>query len=323
MHNFKKCTGILLLFCIFLGVNELLTYMLYPYTYTRADMHHLVEGDYETIIVGTSHGKCGLDPKVLEEITGEKTINACQGGQYPVDSYYLVREAARHRKLTRVIYELDAGYWVTIPSQSADFITFYHEMPWSYVKAEYFLDKMLKADFRSVLFPWYFYRKRVTRISALLEQKQSDVYKNYGVEPFDSEVQTYREDGFFARHPLSSDRLQEDFPFLWQSPGAREEAMQAFDKMAEFCEKEGIELTVVITPVPWVTYGKYQEHYDAASGFFKEYMKERKIPFYNYINDRSEGMPGKLEEFADYDGHMYEETAAVFSRVLGEDLANK
>ena len=34
-------------------------------------------------------------------------------------------------------------------------------------------------------------------------------------------------------------------------------------------------------------------------------------------------MPGKLEEFADYDGHMYEETAAVFSRVLGEDLANK
>lgn len=320
MRNFKRCIWILLMLCLFLGINELLTYLLYPYTYTRADMHHLTEGEYETLIVGTSHGKCGLDPKILEETTGEKTINVCQGGQYPVDSYYLVREAARHRKLTRVIYELDAGYWVTVPNQSADYITFYHEMPWSYVKAEYFWDKMLDADFRTVLFPWYFYRKEFKRTGVLLEQKQSEVYKTYGVQPFDSQVQTYREDGFIERNPLSSDRQQEDSPSLWQEPGAREDARNAFDKMADFCEKEGIRLDVVITPVPWVTYEKYQEQYDAADVFFKEYLGLRKIPFYNYVNDRSEGIPGELEEFADYDGHMYEETAAGFSRVFGENL---
>lgn len=32
------------------------------------------------------------------------------------------------------------------------------------------------------------------------------------------------------------------------------------------------------------------------------------------------GIPGKLEEFADYDGHMYKETAAKFSRIFGEEL---
>lgn len=320
MRNFKRCTWFFLLLCLFLGINELLTYLLYPYTYTRADMHHLTEGEYETLIVGTSHGKCGLDPEVLAETTGERTINVCQGGQYPVDSYYLVREAARRRKLKRVIYELDAGYWVTVPSQSADFITFYHEMPWSYVKVEYFFDKILDADFRTVLFPWYFYRKRVMKIDTLWEEKQSDTYKNYDVEPFDSQVQTYRSDGFIERHQLSTDREQEDVPSLWQAPGAKKEAMKAFDKMADFCKKEGIELDVVITPVPWVTYEKYQEHYDVAAVFLKEYMEKQKIPFYNYVNDRSEGMPGELGDFADYDGHMYKETAADFSRIFGRDL---
>ena len=90
--------------------------------------------------------------------------------------------------------------------------------------------------------------------------------------------------------------------------------------MADFCKKEGIELDVVITPVPWVTYEKYQEHYDVAAVFLKEYMEKQKIPFYNYVNDRSEGLPGELGDFADYDGHMYEETAADFSRIFGRDL---
>ena len=111
MRNFKKWMLPLLFVAVFVGINELLNYVLYPYTYTRADVHHLAASEYEDVLVGTSHGKCGLDPQVLEEVTGHKTINVCQGGEYPLDVYYLVREAARNKKVSRVIYELDSGYW--------------------------------------------------------------------------------------------------------------------------------------------------------------------------------------------------------------------
>lgn len=320
MRNFKRWTIIVLACCIVVGVNQILTYLLYPYTYTRADMHHMITQEYDDLLVGTSHGKCGLDPQALEEVTGRKALNVCQGGQYPVDACYMVKEAARHGTFSRVIYELDQGYWVTQPNQSADYITFYHEMPWSPVKAEYFLDKILKADLRTALFPWYFYRKEIFRIGALMEQKKSDVYKNYGTEPFDSQLQTYREDGFMERHRLESDKQEEDVPALWEDSGPRQDAMEAFDKMAAFCKKEGIELVVVITPIPKVTYDKYQEHYDAAEAFLESYMKEREICFFSYMHSDDAEIPRSLEEFADYDGHMYEDAAARFSRIFGEAL---
>lgn len=322
MRSFKKWAAVFVIICIFVGGNELLTYLLYPYTYTRADMHHMITQEYEDLIVGTSHGKCGLDPQALAAVTGRKTLNVCQGGQYPVDSYYLVREAARHRKLSRVIYELDPGYWVTVPNQSADYVTFFHEMPWSRVKAEYLADKMLKGDFRNVVFPWYFYRKNVRNIGERVEQKRSRVYKEYITKPFQSEVQTFREDGFFARHRLETDKMEEDIPSLWQAPGPREDTMEAFDRLAEFCGKENIELVVVIMPIPGVTYEKYKEHYEAAESFLEKYMTDRNVDFHCYYQKKSADIPDALEEFADYDGHMYEETAVGFSRIFGEDITD-
>ena len=320
MRNFKRILAVLLVAGLLAGLNEGLMYLLYPYTYTRADMHHIITDEYEVLLVGSSHGKCGLDPQVMAEVTGRKTLNVCQGGQYPVDSCHLVMEAARHQNIKRVIYELDPGYWVTEPNQSADYVTFYQEMPWSTVKLSYFADKMMKADFRTVLFPWYFYRNQIKRIPEFVHQKQSDVYKNYGIEPFASEVQTYREDGFIARHPLPSDRQQEDVPHLWQFSEPEKDSVEGFEKMVRFCKKEGIQLIVVTTPIPKATYEKYKSHYEAAEQYFTDYLEKLQVPYYCYLNTQESDIPQDLEEFADYDGHMYEEAAGRFSRIFAENM---
>ena len=47
-----------------------------------------------------------------------------------MDAYFLVKEAARNRKLSRVILEVDPGYWVTEPNQTADYAVFYQK--WSF-----------------------------------------------------------------------------------------------------------------------------------------------------------------------------------------------
>jgi hypothetical protein len=320
MRNFKRCIYIIAALLCIIVVNEGLNYLLYPYTYSRADMHHLITQDYQDLLVGTSHGKCGLDPKALAEKTGHRTLNVCQGGEYPQDAYFLVREAARHRNISRVIYELDSGYWVSKPAQSPDYITFYHEMPNSVVKAEYFMSKIVKADFRTSMFPWYYYRKQITKIGDTIHQKNSRVYKEYGEEPFCTQVQTYRKDGFFARHPIESDKTQEDTPVLWNQKNLNKNQQSYFEKMVDFCGKKGIELVVVTTPVPKVTYEKYRSSYDGAVAYFTKYLKEKGVKYYNYINSKETEEIQDLAQFADYEGHMYEKTAEKFSHIFGEKL---
>lgn len=320
MRNFKRIL-ICFLFVgmIFLG-NKGLDYLLYPYTYTRADIHHMQSSEYEDLIVGTSKGKCGIDPEILKEETGHGTINVCQGGQYPVDSLYMVKEAARNKKISRVIYEVDAGYWATTQNQTADYINFFKEMPLSKVKIEYFMDKIIKADFRTSLFPWYLYRNRIKDIPENVKMKKSSIYKEYGVEPFASVVQSYREDGMIMRYVNGADRENPNVEGLWSRDSLNKDAVVSFEKLVNFCKRENIQLVAVAMPIPEETYAKYEKVYEDARVYFTEIMNKYQIPYLDYTKKENKDIPKELEKFADYEGHMYYDTAKEFSKILGEDL---
>ena len=320
MRSFRKTAWCALFLALCAAANGILNYFLVPYTYTRADAHNLRTAQYEELFVGSSHRKCGLDPAVMREVSGKASINVCQGGEYPVDSYFLVKEAARHRKLSRVILEVDPGYWVTKPNQTADYAVFYPEMEFSPVKIEYFLGKMMQADFRTTLFPWYLYRKEIRQISGNLEMKRSSVYKNCGTEPFSSSVQDYRQDGMIVRKVSEGDKTQEDKPVLFNRKELNPDAGKYFEKLVRFCEKEGIRLIAVTTPIPRVTYEKYQKAYDCGTAYFTSYMEKLGVPYYNFTRGWEYGMPYQLEDFADYEGHMYGDAAAEFTEIFGKIL---
>ena len=115
---------------VFFAANAFLSFVLYPYTYTRAMFHELQCADYDTLIVGGSHSKCGIDPAVLASKAGIAAINAAQGGEHTMDMYYLVKEASKHTGLKRVICEIDPSYWVDEPNQTQEYVSLYHEFPW-------------------------------------------------------------------------------------------------------------------------------------------------------------------------------------------------
>lgn len=323
MRNFKRGIWIAVFFILCFAVNGILNYCLYPYTYTRVDVHQLETGNFEELFVGSSHGKCGLDPQAMEEITGRKAYNVCQGGEYPMDAYFLVREAARHRKLKRVIYELDPGYWVTKPNQTGDYVGFYREMSWSKVKGGYFWGKMMDSDFRTVLFPWYLYRKEIKNIPHFIQVKQSRAYKEYDITAFCSRVQDYRKDGFISRKPAAGDKTKEDQPILWKEEDYQEDAGAYFEKLARFCKDEGIQLIAVTTPIPSRTYEKYQQAYEDGDRFFRKYMEELQVPYYNFNVEEGEGVPRDLSSFADHEGHLYFEPARTFTLAFGKKLESE
>lgn len=110
MRSFKKIICLGTVVAIIVGINTILNLAFQPYNNFRNDMHNLDNHKFDTVFVGTSHGKAGINPDIIDGITGYKSINMCLGGQSIDDSYYIVKEACRVNKPKRIIYELDPSY---------------------------------------------------------------------------------------------------------------------------------------------------------------------------------------------------------------------
>ena len=134
MRNFKKIAKVAGFLLIIMLVNEILMLALKPYNFFRDDIHNIKTQRYDTVFVGSSHGKAGIHPQIVDEVIGQKSVNLCLGGQFPIDSYFIVKELCRKGSPKRVVYELDPGYWVTKASLGPDYATVYEELPWSGVK---------------------------------------------------------------------------------------------------------------------------------------------------------------------------------------------
>lgn len=320
MHSSKKVIVLAVFLCAVAACSALLDYLLYPYTYSRAEMYHMERTELDQLIVGTSHGKCGIDPAVLDEALGTVTFNSCQGGEYPIDSYYLIREADRVHQLKRVIYELDPGYWVTGDGENGQYISYLREFPMSWVKLAYWKDKLLEGDFRSTFFPWYFYRNQVASIRKTMAAKQSQQYKEYSFQNFDSPGQTCEDNGFIRRIPVETEKVPVDPMNLWKTENVQERSLEWFEKIYAYCRERGIELVVVITPVPEETLALHADSYREAYDYLETYMEGRELTFLNYNRMEGGDFGRTLADFADQEGHMYGDNADRFTAQLAGDL---
>lgn len=319
MRNFKKVIVPVSFLAIFLLANQILFMALRPVNLFRNDMHNLQTKEYDNVYVGASHGKAAFHPAVLDEVTGKKNVNMCIGGQWPIDSYYIIKEMLRHQKPEKVIYELDPGYWITECSLGPDYATLYEEMPMSLVKLEYFRDKMLEIDFRATLFPWYVYRQGIKNVVSNLKFRASETYKNYEDAAYNNTESTYGPDG--AMNLIRTGNSPKEYEFeVWEDSKVKEASVKYFDKLVKLCEEEGIELLVVTTPIPQETRSKYEKEYKDAYHFIENYMAEKNVPYYNFNEIEIEGFDYSVNGFNDYEGHMYTDMADIFSRKLGEVL---
>lgn len=321
MRNFKKI--ILPGLCVILilaVVNTVMNYALIPYSYVRIMMHQIETEEYDTVFLGTSHGLNGISPKIVERETGRSCINLCLGGEYPRDSYYLLRKVCEKSIPKRVVYELDAGYWCTEEGQRGDFNRIYYEMPWSSAKLEYFAAKMLELDFRAALFPWFYYRGQFKEIKETIACKQSQDYKEYGSQAFQKPHQGFV-DGFIKNNTAPSDKPEEEIE-LWNEKQKNLDSFRYFEKLVSFCRKHNVELVVITTPVPQETLEKHQKEYQQMNAYFSAYMRERGIPYWNYNlpEYKMDDFDYSLRIFSDYEGHMNGDQAEIFSLRLSKDL---
>lgn len=317
MRNFKSLFLISFLL-VSVALNSALNYLLIPNNVMRMKMHNLETSSYEDLFLGTSHGLSAVDPAVVDEITGRQSSNLCVWSEYPRDSYYLLKNAMLFQKPTRVIYELDPTYWLNKDQDTYHSTKLYHYMSWSLVKVEYFFAKILSTDFRIALFPWFNYQLQWQASLENLALKQTDNYRNFGLETFDLPYEVLKENGFLYLKDTKANKSKN--MTLWDEAKLQPDALRYFQNIVTYCKENQIELIVFTAPVSQETLNLYPESFQEANRFFTTLMNHYGLRYYNFNYIELEGFNNSLAGFTDYDGHMLGETAMIFSKYLGEYL---
>lgn len=322
MHSSKKILKIVV--CLILAAAILwgLDFALYPCTFMRNDIHTVCTSPHEDIFLGTSHGKMNIDPASVEEATGRTGHNLCVGGEYGIDAYYLTKLLVEKQKPSRIIYEIDPGYFVTEKEPGNNYLLFYHEFPLSAAKLSYFADSVLSCDFRTVFFPWYEYplKYEMNKLGDTVWQKWNG---NYDVSYLKGEAQEYHENGFIERYPVDTEKIKPTSLKLFTKEGIKEENIEYLKKITALCRQENIEFVAVTTPVPGATLKKFGKNYGQAWDYFEELFAELDVEYLNFNREYGKAFSHELSNYTDYDGHMNGEAAKEYSRILGELLSKK
>ena len=320
-HPYVRRVLIIALFmaCIVLG-NVILNYAFIPYSYVKVDYNTAYNESHDIVFIGTSHGKCGIQTDVIDEITGSKSVNMCLGGEYLSASYYMLKSIIEQHKPKKVVYELDYGYWVTDEYTGTDSTLIYRNMRFSPAKLECFMDKEVNKDFRAICFPWYVFRKEYKMIPKNIENKWNGIEKSCDISAFASEAQYYKDGGSIYRNPVADSAKNWTNFIVWNRDKVVKDTKKYFGKLVKLCKDNNVELSVVITPVPNDTIEKYSTEYKDCDEYFRELSESYNVDYINYNYEEVEGLDRSIKGYCDYEGHLTGENAMIFSKVLGEYL---
>ena len=299
----------------------LLDAVLYPCTFMRIDIHALSTNTFDDVFLGTSHGKMNIDPASMEEISGRTGHNACVGGEYPVDSYYLTKLMIdRGHAPKRIVYEISGDYMVRKKEEGNNYLLFYHEFPFGKTKLEYFANCLLKCNFRTLLFPWYEYELsyEIPRIAQTAATRFSGDYSTDGMK---TAAQQYHESGFIERFPVDTSSMTAEGTMSAPVADVLPENMKYLGKLIDLCRSEGIEFTAVTTPLPLPLLQAHVQDYQEMWTMFDAFFREKDVSWVNF-NDQTyfNSFTHEMGAFTDMDGHMNGNAARAFSRVLAQTL---
>ncbi len=323
MHNSDRKKGkgwlyvVVFLFCVIL-LNEGIGFTLLPVTYARMNLHNLEQGGYDDLFIGTSRGANNINPAVVDEVTGRKSTNLCMGNVYPLDDLYLLMEACRVDPPERVIYELDPSYYTVEEFQGMADPFVLHEMPFSMVKIRYAADKYLDDDFRILLHQWMFYRNHLPQAVNIVRTKLTKAYRDYDPALVSDHQIIYRGEGFLARQRVEGETVMADSWLNWSEETIKKNREEDLLRMIEYCENQGIEFVAVILPVPEKTREMHPENYEASGKYYAKLLEKQGVPLIDF--NENDAFEADSSKYYDTEGHMYEDGANEFSRILGEYL---
>lgn len=295
--------------------------------YIHYILQHVNEDDenYDTIVLGASHARSAIDPAKIDSQADTVTLSMAIPSETLKDSYYVLEESCKNNDVKRVILDVDYQYWFGLQEQGYLGETFiYNQLSWmSATKWDYLIHNSQFMDVRCTFTKSYVYCDP-TDFSAVknnIIQKNSKDYKGANIYSLcDKDANgPYMGQGFFYRKDTEDNPVGEGYIKLWegvQYTDIKPYPMAYFKKIKGFCDKNGIELICVTSPIPTTSVKRLG--LDIVNEKFEKFFGGLGVAYYNFNKARIDVLPREDTDFADMEGHMEGHLAEEYSQVLGE-----
>lgn len=246
------------------------------HSYSRVMLQELYAdaGNIDTLFLGSSHCYRSVDPAAVDAALGTHSFNAGSSQQLPDGSYYMLREAAAENDLKTVYLEMFyTGY---NESRSANvpmacYLLTDHMSAASPNRYEYLWEMGGLAGFADLLLPARHGIASPRAMPALWRAKLTDGYDpgSYAYVSYPDSGEAYRGRGFVYTQGVPKDgfgtllNLDADAPLS-------EFGWEYLNKIADFCEENGIRLVLFTAPLPsgyLYNTDNYQSYVDALNTF--------------------------------------------------------
>lgn len=323
MRTFKKIAGFIIINLI---VVVSLTFMLAQPSVLKILLKEAKNEQCDTLIIGESHGETSYDPYVMSDITGNQVFNLSRRLMPVVNLSYIMEEANAHGQYKRVILDLDPSYWDddhkgTFGSDTSLLFRLTGSRWLDYVK-----NILAKDNYNDTIADYNVSLSIVKRVPQNLSVKLTKAY----IIGDDSSIQNtysiigavgsfeYKGRGF--RYGLKKSGIE--WPsWYFNKDDVKEENLEAFKKIVQYCKNNNIELICVQSALP--PYRLQNENMDEVHEYFTELCGKYNVPFYDLNYLKEEYLSRTDDDYVDLDGHMMGELADRQSTVLGQILVSE
>lgn len=326
MRSFKKILPRILLIVTFLCILNTGARFVYEsvrntVVYTRHDLKE-TKGEIETIVLGTSLAHWGINSNVLGEVIDSTTFNLATSAQPLSGSYYLLKDQVEVNPVKRVFLGIHVPSLINDMDEQGIEIRegIYDRMLSSKVKLEYMLNNAKPYEYERFLF----YPARVENVLNPKVAKRNITYKftedfRNNIGPSDQMEYEYQGngnentdniyDGSFADTELGEDAT-------WKRSKVLEVNEDSLQKIADLCNKEDIELNLVVTPMTW-EFTKLMGDLEDFHDYLQEFCEKNNAALYDF-NQYENVFEVFTNEYYQDKKHFNSKGAEKFATLLGE-----
>lgn len=233
-------------------------------------------GDYDVVLMGSSHMNGGIDPNVLWNQYGITSFNYATGGQ-PIDvTYYLLKEVMKQHKNAIVVVDM---YYLGLTDQYGQegyIRNALDNMKFSINKVDAIMNCVPAKDRINYLVPIFKYHYRWDDLSYI--DYYYDSSNNYYAKGFDAGVNKYGKDD--TTNNLSTGTA--DIPA---------KTMEYLNKIIDLSKKDGFKLIFTNMPYDYNSTTEETDWVANPSGMTNkvaEIAKKNNIPFVDYCKRMDE-----------------------------------
>lgn len=286
--------------------------------------------DLDTLIVGTSNGRLGIDPKILNEKLGWNSYSLSTGNTSISDIFYLVKDICKENpKVKRIVYELDYGYWGR--SENLGYIDGFNMFFMGDnvdIKTTYLLNVLptqcfIKAFSNNPLTPERFYNS----LYALRQLKETEydygsvVKSIYNKNANDKSLSVYDSLGYWKGiNPSENDR-KNYHPIRFDVNNIKSIYPKRFHQLVKYCKKHSVELIVLQTPV--APRQLLDENRGDSHEWIRSLCESESVQFID-CNYLKKGLLPRLDnDYSDFYGHMLHPMAQRTTNLICEVLSSE